>query len=207
MSNFTNPTQSTWAPGRTGLAGATITISRTDGKYLLFFTGSQPSSSASFPHDSVCFLLLSRLSTPVARDALHRQRQSILRNSDSATSALWNLLQLAWAWRGTAHNLLRRILPIIATAIFCAAAFTVAGGFSSQISTSIGDEVLLDGSNRGIAYSMSLNQGTDPHDLVQYVANEVLNADNYAQQCYAANAVDPSDCTTFILPRPSTSMY
>lgn len=197
-------TWTNWSRGP--IMGATLTISRTNGNYLLAFTAFFISLVSVRFWRILCFLLHGRLSTSVARDALHHQRQVILRNSDSATASLWSLLQLVWAWRGTAQHLLLRTLPIIATATFCAAAFTVAGGFSSQISTGIGNEVLLNGSNCGIAYSMSLDQGSGPHNTVLYVANQVLNADNYAQQCYAANAVHPFDCTTFILPRLSSSV-
>lgn len=66
----------------------------------------------------MCLVLYSRLSTPNPRDAIHRQRKAILRDSNWATSYLWKFAQLAWVWRGTAGQLLARTLSIFATAVF-----------------------------------------------------------------------------------------
>lgn len=195
-------TWTNWSRGR--IMGATLTVSRTDGNYLLSFTAFFISLVSARFWRIICFLLHNRLSTPEPRDALHHQRQAILRNSNSAASDLWRLLQLIWAWRGVAGRLLARTLPLIATAVFSAAAFTVAGGFSSQISTGIGNEVLLAGSNCGITYTQGFSSA--PATLSVFVANQALNADNYAQQCYSAYTSHTFDCTSFIKPRLSSSV-
>lgn len=188
--------------------GATLTISRTDGNYLLSFTAFFVSLVSVRFWRILCCLIHNRLSTPVPRDALHHQRQAILRNSGSATSDLWTLVLLVWSWRGTAARLLARTMPLIGTAIFCAVAFTVAGGFSSQISTGISNEALLDGSNCGIT-TVGDNLSTITSDVTAYyVASQTLNANNYAQQCYSANTSHTFDCTSFVNPRlPSTVDY
>lgn len=181
--------------------GATLTLSRTDGNYLLSFTAFFISLVSARFWRILCFIIHNRLSTQDPRDALHHQRQAILRNSSSASSGLWTLLQLTWTWRRIAGRLLARTIPIIATTIFCAAAFTVAGGFSSQISTGISNEVLLDGSHCGIVSDVALGM---ENDQLSYTANGLFNAANYAQQCYSANTSHTFDCTSFAKPKLPT---
>lgn len=199
-------TWTNWSRGR--ILGATLTTSRANGNYILSFTAFFISLVSVRCWRILCFLIHSRLSTPIPRDALHHQRQAILRNSGSATSDLWTLVLVVWVWRRTAVRLLARMMPLIGTATFCAIAFTIAGGFSSQISTGISNEALLDGSNCGIT-----TVGTDISSITSdvaafYVANQALNANNYAQQCYSANTSHTFDCTSFVNPTlPSTVDY
>lgn len=200
-------TWTNWSRGR--IMGATLTVSRTNGNYLLSFTAFFISLVSVRFWRILCFVLHSRLATPAPRDALHHQRQALLRNANSATSSSWALVRLAWAWRGTAgRRLLARTLPLILTAALCAAAFTVAGGFSSQISTGIGNEVLVDGARCAITYTQGFNSSAS-NLMTLYVADQQLTANNYAQQCYNANATDYTfDCASFVTPAlPSTVDY
>lgn len=98
-----------------------------------------------------------------------------------------------------------RVLPIAITAILCAVTFTIAGGFSSQLSTGISNDVILDGSNCGIINTVTVEADTPIHS---FVSNSASNAANYAQQCYSANTSHLFDCTMFVKPRlPSTVDY
>lgn len=85
---------------------------------------------------------------------------------------------------------------VSAASAFCA--FTVAGGFTSSISTSIGDDVLIDSSQCGvIVYDSTLT--SDAIAVVYpWVSQSMSNAANYAQQCYSSNATGTLDCTTFV---------
>lgn len=122
---------------------------------------------------------------------------AVLRNSLSAVSTLWTSLQLAWRWRAVADSHFTRTLPtiIFATSAFCA--FTVAGGFTSWISSGIGNDVLIDGSQCGL-----VPRGASTIDamaaIYPWTSQSVNNAANYAQQCYASNATGTLDCTTFV---------
>lgn len=98
-----------------------------------------------------------------------------------------------------------RVVPIIGTALLCVVTFTLAGGFSSQLSTGISNDVLLDGSNCGIVDTSTYAAGSP---IFAYVSTEASNAANYAQQCYSANTSHTFDCTTYVKPRlPSTVDY
>ncbi|KAG8164825.1 hypothetical protein KVR01_005100 [Diaporthe batatas] len=184
-----------WSRGR--IMGATLTLSRKDGNYLLSFTAVFISLVSTRFWRILCFIAHKRFSTSEPRDALHHQRQAILRNSASALASLWTLSQLVWTWRKVADRLLSRAMPLVFTAVLCAAAFTLAGGFSSQLSTGIGNEVLLDGSHCGIV-SPVVNGSGNPE--LTYAANSLFNAANYAQQCYV-NTSRAFDCTKFVQPR------
>lgn len=136
-------------------------------------------------------------STPKPQDAFHHQRQIILRNSGSADSSLAELVRLQLAWRRRGRILW--ILPTALTALFCALAFTIAGGFSSQISSSTGSEVILDGTNAG-----QVNPILEIIDLPlygSYMANKVNNGLNYVQQCYSDNSSGLTDCKSFVKER------
>ncbi|PFH60604.1 hypothetical protein XA68_10660 [Ophiocordyceps unilateralis] len=185
--------------------GLTLTLKRPQGSLLIAFTAFFISLVAS------CFwrilvLFIHRLySTPAPRDALHHQRQVLLRNSITAPSSFWAFSQLWWTWRRSGRDSLMRTLPVILCALFTMAVFAVAGGFSSQISSGISNAALLDGSRCGGILSPRMTR--NPEDLaiiLPYTVRRNSNAANYAQQCYTAQSAGMLDCATFVqqnLPR------
>lgn len=124
----------------------------------------------------------------------------VLRNSLSSTSTLWTFLQLTWRWRHAGNGSLVRILPTIISAASAFCVFTIAGGFTSSISSGIDNEVLLNGSQCGILERPILSIESisiiDP-----WVSQNVNNAANYAQQCYSVNKTGALDCATFVKSR------
>jgi hypothetical protein len=138
-----------WSNGK--VLGATLTTTRRDGNLLIALTGFLVPFVASRFWSIFCLVAHQYFSTSDSRDALHHQRQVILRNSSSPDSGLVSLFRLLWAWRSSrlsekTKKYYSRLLPVILFAICCISAFTVAGAFSSQISSSPGEEVLV-GSN------------------------------------------------------------
>ncbi|KAH8883500.1 hypothetical protein GQ53DRAFT_882709 [Thozetella sp. PMI_491] len=192
-----------WSRG--SVFGATVTLSRDNGNLLIAFTAFFVGLVAARFWRIICLVLHRWFSTPESRDALHHQRQVILRNSESAESAFWSLSQLFWAWRRTNSRSLSRVLPSFTVALFCAVAFTVASGFSSKVSTGIGNEVLIDGRYCGLVLSagdsqvQSINQTTPSMQI--YEAGQVNNAANYAQQCYSSSSPGMFDCSSFVTSR------
>lgn len=89
-------------------------------------------------------------------------------------------------------------MPTIICAAVSVCAFTVAGGFSSSISSGIGNQVLLDGSNCGIVNYFPTSVKAALSIMNPYQAQKINNAANYAQQCYSANATGLFDCTSFV---------
>lgn len=76
--------------------------------------------------------------------------------------------------------------------MFCLGAFTVAGGFSSSISSGISDEVLLNGANCGATFYNIYNAAA-LHTMRPHISQISRSAANYAQQCYSPNSTGISD--------------
>lgn len=188
--------------------GATLTLPRTEGNYLLVFT------SLFITIVSGCFWSIVRrslhcyFSTTEPRDALHHQQQAVLRNSTAAFESFQTFCSLAWAWRRTAKGkrCLLRLVPGSLAAAFVVISFGIASGFSSQISSAIGTQVRVDGTNCSLINSQADDPNYDAYSLVPYRARMVSNSANYAQQCYSNNSSSGIfDCKSFVRARlPST---
>lgn len=192
-----------WSRGQ--ILGSTLTLSREDGNYLLSFTAFFIGLVSTRFWRIVCFILHNSFSTSKPRDAVYHQQQAILRNSSSVDSGLVTFLQLAWAWRRTTKRALVRLCSVIATAAFFAVAFTIAGGFSSSISTGISNDVLLDGSDCGLIIKR-YSSNEDLNLLGPYTSREANSAANYAQQCYGTNTSGMFGCGTFVKARIPSSV-
>ncbi|KAI0551764.1 hypothetical protein F4679DRAFT_537883 [Xylaria curta] len=187
-----------WSRGR--ILGATLTLNRRDADLLIAFTAFFISFLASRTWRIICFIFHRCYSTANSQDATYHQRQAILRNSSSPESGIYMLSKLLWTNRRS--NKWFRPLPAVLGAIFCLAAFTVAGGFSSQISTAIGNEVLIESSNCGAsARATSFAQPETLETFGSYQATILSNAANYAQQCYSQNNSGLLDCGRFVTNR------
>lgn len=184
-----------WSRGT--ILGPTLTTTKQYGNLLIAFTALFVTVVASRLWRICCLILHRCYSTATDRSAIHHQRQVMLRNSSAAESALFNILVLLWAWR---KSEIRRIAGLIPLLIFSAcylAAFAAAGGFSSNISSSIGDEVLVNGQNCG---TLARNHTVESHALVNEWASVQLNsAANYVQQCYHINQSNATTaCNKFV---------
>jgi hypothetical protein len=90
-----------------------------------------------------------------------------------------------------------RLVPAVLMALFCVAAFIVASGYSSQITSSAGTEVLIDGTNCGFITSDEYNN----IDVISNFNRKLVNALNYAQQCYNTDSPGLADCENFVTSR------
>lgn len=142
-------TWTNWSRGK--IMGATLTLDRSDGNLLIAFTAIFTGIVTGRLWRIACYIFHRWYSTSQPRDALHHQRQAILRNSSSAVFSLYTFLHLIWAWQNITSRPLVRVMPVLVTAMLCAIAFTVVGGFSSQISSALNNEVLLNGTSCAIA--------------------------------------------------------
>lgn len=183
--------------------GATLTLPRTEGNYLLAFT------SLFITIVSGCFWNILRrvlhrcYSTSAARDTLHHQQQAVFRNSSSAFESFQILFLLAWTWRHTVTDRRRllRLVPGSLAAAFVVVAFGIASGFSSQISSAIGTQVRVDGTNCSLVNYDVEDPNFDPYALLPYISRLVSNYGNYAQQCYSPSSSGIFDCTSFVRER------
>ena len=75
-------------------------------------------------------------------DGLHLQHEAILRNTSSGVTALMQIMATGWAWRGRAQHSMHRSFSYSLPALFSVLAFATAGFFSSWV-TQTTPEVLL----------------------------------------------------------------
>ncbi|KAI1361337.1 hypothetical protein F5Y08DRAFT_347954 [Xylaria arbuscula] len=166
--------------------GATLTLNRKTGTLLIAFTAFFVTIVASRFWRIICSILHRKLSTTDYRDALHHQCQAVFRNSSSSGSGLWLFIRISWAWRHLTQKNPSRMLPYIIFASFCLLAFSLASVFSSSISTAVGDEVLIDGTNCGfVNMNLLLTAKERVQIFVPWEAGVVSNAISYAQQVYS----------------------
>ncbi|KAL1649471.1 hypothetical protein SLS58_001526 [Diplodia intermedia] len=88
---------------------------------------------------------------------------------------------------------------MVLCAAFCVCAFVIAGIFSSMVSTSSGNEVLISSPDCGYTSA----QLDDPNTLAAqtfepYLRQNALAYAQYAQQCYRMNASTVVDCSKFV---------
>ncbi|KAJ2988738.1 hypothetical protein NUW58_g3827 [Xylaria curta] len=175
-----------WSRGY--IMGGTLTLKRQDADLLIAFTA----------------LFITFYSVAKAQDVLYHQCQAILRNSSSPESGLFQSLQVVRVNWGSRRVI--RPLSVAAAAMLCTAVFTVASGFSSRVSTSVGSEVLIRSSDcGGIMGPIQLGNTSYPPFLA-YTAERVNNAANYVQQCYSdSNSTGLLDCQRFVTQKLATS--
>ncbi|KAI0436898.1 hypothetical protein F4803DRAFT_566489 [Xylaria telfairii] len=173
-----------WSRG--AVFGLTLTTTKQPGNLLIALTAVFVSFVASRFWRIVCLCLHRLYSTSNPEKTMCRQQQVILRNSTAAEAGLWAIIQLLWAWRQLPASRLSRILPTGILAIICITAFTIAGGFSSSISTAVGDEVLIYSPSCAILWPTN-NSLEVVASTYNYFSGKLNDAANYAQQCYDGN--------------------
>jgi hypothetical protein len=183
-----------WSKGR--VLGATLTLKRQDGNLIIAFIAFFVAVVATRLWRIACLTLHFRYSTVQAVDAIHHQRQVILRNTYSPEDSAYLLFRVARAWRGKAMRPITRLAPLLLLAISFVASFIIAGGYSSRISIG-GSEVLLSGVNCAQFYDDGNHTLGDI--LIQsytWLSKSYGFASNYAQQCYSVNSTGIVTCNT-----------
>lgn len=184
-----------WSRG--AIFGRTLTTTKQYGNLLIAFTALFVAFVASRLWRISCLVLHRSYSTAEDRSAIHHQRQVILRNSRSADSALFEILSLLWTWRKYRLRRIGGLIPLIILSTCYLAAFTAAGGFSSNISSAIGDEVLINGENCGNFKTNDTVEGLSLDN--EWVSEQSNSAANYVQQCYRTNQSDTTtSCNKFV---------
>ncbi|KAI0552539.1 hypothetical protein F4679DRAFT_70859 [Xylaria curta] len=190
---------------RGSVLGKTLTLSKDDAATLISFTALFITFIASRFWFISSFIFHQCYATAEPRDGLHHQRQAILRNATSALYAFEMLFSMQSAWRRRAKRRLYRALPLMAFSLICTIAFTAASGLSSWITKAPGEAVLVRSSSCGY---VALDQNLEPSKqlgalsvLDPYFANQAVQAETYAEQCYLSNAVGLLDCAGFVQDR------
>ncbi|KAK8007731.1 hypothetical protein PG989_001721 [Apiospora arundinis] len=188
-----------WSRGSATL-GSTLTMTKRSGNILIAFTAIFIPFVGSRLWKMLCFAFHSCSSKRGAQSAIYYQRQVVLRNSPSADSGLVSLLFLMWAWRRSFVKSLVHLSPLFVFAILFIVVFTLAGGYSSQIASATGDEVLLKGDKCGRPRLDRASDvtSTDVYTQAAWTATKIADAENYAQQCYAGQGSNILDCNRLV---------
>lgn len=186
-----------WSHG--SVLGKRLTLTRSDANLLIAFTAFFIAFVATQFWRLFCLVHHRYSSSSIPQNALYYQQQVILRNSASAEVGLLSFLRLSWSWRKLGLRCLLPLLPLCSLTILIIAAFTIAGGFSSQISSATGDTVLLDHQKCGFISPPA--NFSDSNPFKSLFARKISNAANYAQQCYLNNSAGLLDCNRFVVDR------
>ncbi|KAI1264352.1 hypothetical protein F5Y18DRAFT_436738 [Xylariaceae sp. FL1019] len=157
-----------WSRGL--ILGRTLTLNVEDANLLIAFTGFFIAFVANRAWRIICFIFHRAHSTKNPQDAGYHQLQATLRNASSAEDGFHLLLLLLWVWRQSKTWF--RPIPVIIVAAVSIVGFTVAGGFSSRISTGMGHEVLI---NSQLRRSMLLWDSAGLTDCNRFVTQQLTD--------------------------------
>lgn len=184
-----------WSYG--AIRGSTLTMSRSNGNFLVAALALFVTITGTCFWRIACFVLHHWLSSEAPQDGLYHQRQVILRTSGTGADGSWSLIRAAWAWRKNTTDSYARTVPIIVLSIVITAAFGTAGVFSSRVSSSMGNEVLLIGNNCGWLRRDNITLHQQTGEVNPYKSQLVSSSSDYSQRCYIQGAAR-QDCPTFV---------
>lgn len=192
-------TWTNWSRG--SVFGPTLTITRENGNLLIAFVAFFVSLVGTRFWRIVCLLCHYAYSSKAPRDGLHHQRQAFLRNALNPEGSIVTLMLLIHAWRKIACRTWRRILPLLSLTILCVGGWTVASGFSSKVSSTLSNEVLVTSPDCGyFDFSLNPNYTTLSTFMSPFLAKQVQTAASYVKQCYPSSSTTSNvlGCDTYI---------
>lgn len=135
VANATSVYFGSWINWNSGsrAAGAILTVSARDGRYLSAFLTLLVTFAEGFAWSILCRTIFLVRASRRPRDALTHQQQAIFRNSATGISALIHLLGMTWAWRNSNRHPVRRTLGFIVVAVLSVTVFVIGGIFVSDI--------------------------------------------------------------------------
>lgn len=187
---------------RGALLGATLTLTDRDAAFVLALLAVVVTTAGHSFWKILSYIYHQIRSNRGPKDAIFYQQQAVLKNSGSALDAVWKFSQVSFAWRkhskwwqfGRSHNLF-----FIVLGLFIAAVFAVASIFSSQVTKSAGNEVLINSPNCGFwGFNDSSSNLLFQWDLK--TLNESITSANYANTCYGTGNSNSPLCNTYIVP-------
>ncbi len=171
--------------------GATLTTTGSQGFLLVSFLTLFVRMAGGHFWSILCFVLHQFKSSAAPQDGLHHQHQLLLRNSQSHTSTLWDLIKVSIYWRSNAKRGFWRTLPLITLALLHLCIWTGASLFSSHVA-STSNEVLVQSPYCGYVTFPNTTSGqisaldnTGNADNYIYRRTRASLSSSYARSCYA----------------------
>jgi len=181
------------------IRGSTVTLTKRDGAFLTAAIAIFVSFAGARFWRVVTFVVSLCLTKRAPQDGVYHQRQAVLRNSPDALSTCWTLWRVNWAWRKKKGRVWRRVMPLVVIAFLVGLALAAVGVLSSQISSSMGNEVLLNGKQCGWVDSDNMSPFVQHTIFEPYTSQLHQAAILRAQQCYTTDA-STENCPTFVKP-------
>lgn len=186
-----------WSQGR--VFGSTLTLTRSDGALLIAFIAFFITLIGTHIWRILCLILHGFFSTNSSQDALHNQRQALLRNSATPLGSIWLIMQMVHAWSRLGYEgarPIRRLFPLLGATLLIAISLAAASGLSSRIAQS--NEVLLEGSSCGnLDYRGNVSAYSQVG--VPYIFRQLSKAADYTLRCYESKSPS-NECNTFLRP-------
>ncbi|RDW80775.1 hypothetical protein BP5796_05473 [Coleophoma crateriformis] len=178
--------------------GSTVTLTQGHGTLLNNFIAIFITYVGTRTWSIICLVTHQALSKKSPQDAIYHQQQVLLRNSSGGQTTAWRLSMLAWALRRDSVSTFLRILSFALFSLATPIAFMTAGITSAQVSSAMGNEVLLSGQHCGrVQLNLNASQFDINNFLNPYYKRLMKGCSTRAQQCYAMPAT-PEQCPTFI---------
>jgi hypothetical protein len=183
-----------WSRGPVG--GLTLTLAQKHGALLTAFLALLITFTGGRFWKILRILIHQHLSSSEPEDAIYHQRQVILRNTETSSSAFVEFLCVCWAWRHTRGvKAFRRNAAVIFLSATTTIAFMTASILSTQLSNAMGDEVLVSSPSCGEELAYNHDKQKIPDRETLHRRRHVLNQ-NYADGCYG-NDMMGMQCNLF----------
>lgn len=191
-----------WSRGR--VLGSTITLSQRYGGLFTAFLGIFVTVVGAACWTIQSFLIHQHRAKKGPGSAMHHQQQVVLRNSNTAGSAAWQIIQVAWRWKKITNESNLQSLLLIFLAVSNMVVFGIAGVFSAEVNKAAGNETLIQSPNCGYLLpnsdqaNRSLLEATTSSNAME--ANDTLSASAYSRACYG-KVLSGSQCYQY--PKPN----
>ena len=203
-----------WSKGK--ILGATLTLDQRDGALLIACLALLVTFMGTRLWRITCYILHYYYSSERGQDALYHQRQVTLRNSETATSAIFSYTRILFTWKRSSSRVFTRIAPLASLALFIVSISALAGILSSRIASMTGQEVLIRSNFCGLNIMAAENKGSQLESSMHftrkvyatfepYLAQRVARLSEYAMRCYTDHP-DAQDCHTYVKPKLSSSV-
>lgn len=191
-----------WSRGR--VLGSAITLSQRNGSLLTAFLGIFVTVAGAACWTIQSFLIHQHRAKKGPGSAMHQQQQVVLRNSNTAGSAAWQITQVAWYWRKTTKESSLQSLSLVLLAVSNMVLFGIAGVFSAEVTKAAGNETLIRSPNCGYLLQDSNRSDLSLFEAVAgftaMEANDTLAASAYSRACYG-KSLSGSQCYQY--PKPN----
>lgn len=191
-----------WSYGN--VRGSTLTLSPENSAFLVAFLALWVKFVSSHLWAVVTFLTSVVRSTAEPQDGLYHQQQATLRNTSGPLSVSVDMLKLLWFWTGKAINVKTRTFTLALPSLAYAAAFAVAGVFSSKIASNDSEVLLVPVWNCGLwpypweiewdpAESSWQDYSIQRESYFESVSQLIRQSHTYVSQCYNVTRDSPNE--------------